>query len=109
LFDNLLAGFFDLANASTHTNYLIQIVKEHLLHVVFIEFTLGKFRATKKRKFSSLFDFVASTFSKKLNIISFKFCRFPNAGRAYYIKLLFVYTPKLKKLKKLFTSTGFTF
>jgi hypothetical protein len=29
--------FLDLANASTHTNYLIQIVKEHLLSFEFIE------------------------------------------------------------------------
>jgi len=29
--------FLDLANASTHTNYLIQIVKEHLLSSEFIK------------------------------------------------------------------------
>jgi hypothetical protein len=29
--------FLDLANASTHTNYLIQIVKEHLLSFEFIK------------------------------------------------------------------------
>jgi len=90
--------FLDLANASTHTNYLIQIVKEHLfsqkkspcLTMTGSAQQRSGSLAVISTSWQALFNTFSSFFSAFSNRAESQMCSL-HAGPAYYTLLLTVY------------------